>query len=294
MLAPIRYAAAIARIQTAATLIGVPVDRLLATVGGQEDSGRRLRLWVSDGFDRLSVFASAPTGTRRATLFAAAGDDAVMASAIPALSERSGQLFVEVETDHESQQLAIEAHALGRGIVDNDLALLRTVAPAGDAAHDILARRAAELAVGGRSAGVWARFEPPATRQWGLHVSLAESATLARDALGDAAAALGITPPQRKMMMTIHPLFAADSAAVATLRLGPGLVYPELTVTYHSVAFEPVIRMLIGLHPGVDHASRLGAVAGACGAERAAAMSIQFRDREPMAMRIAFDLDQGA
>jgi hypothetical protein len=63
-------------------------------------------------------------------------------------------------------------------------------------------------------------------------------------------------------------------------------------VTYHDVAFEPVIRILIGIHPGVDHASRLGAVAGACNAERAAALAIQLRDREPLGLRVAFDLDQ--
>jgi hypothetical protein len=94
------------------------------------------------------------------------------------------------------------------------------------------------------------------------------------------------------LLAVLHPLLGEHSPAVATLRIGPGVVYPELTVTYHDVAFEPVIRILIGIHPGVDHASRLGAVAGACNAERAAALAIQLRDREPLGLRVAFDLDQ--
>jgi hypothetical protein len=298
MLSPLTYAAAIARIQTVGSLLGVPVDRLLAAVGGQEDGrGRRLRLWVGDDFQALAVFGAAPTGARRAELFAAAGGDPVVASGLAALGERSGELFVEIETRGGGEQLAVEAHALGRGAIDDDLALLRAIAPAGDAAHTTLAARAAQLAIGGRSAGVSARFETPATRQWSLHVGLAESVTLARDALVDTAAALAITAAQRNLLAALHPILAGGRGtgpAVATLRLGTGVVYPELVVTYHGVAFEPVIRILIGIHPGVDHATRLGTVAGACHAERAAALSIHLRDREPMGLRVAFDLDQGA
>ena len=292
MRAPLSYAAAIARTQTIGTLLGVAVERLLEAVGDLEDGReRRLRVWVSDGFDRLSVLAAAPTASRHASLLAAAGGDALVASAIPVLGQRPGQLFVELEAGG-GPELAIEIQGLGRGSIDDDLRLLRSMAPVGDAAHTALARLAAELATGGRSAGIAVRFEPPGTRQWMLHVSLAASVELAAAALSRVAAAAGITPAQRNLLAVLHPLLGEHSPAVATLRIGPGVVYPELTVTYHDVAFEPVIRILIGIHPGVDHASRLGAVAGACNAERAAALAIQLRDREPLGLRVAFDLDQ--
>jgi hypothetical protein len=298
MLSPLTYAASIARIQSVGSLLGVPVDRLLQTVGSQEDGrGRRLRLWVGDDFATVAVFGAAPGGERRADLFAAAGGDPVAAAALPALADRPGQLFVEVESHGPGQQIAVEAHALGRAALEDDLALLRHVAPVGDAAHAALAARAAELALGGRSAGVGARFEAPATRQWSLHVALAESVTLAAGALVEAAGALSITAAQRNLVAAIHPVLAGSRGsgpAVATLRLGPGIVYPELIVTYHGLAFEPVIRILIGIHPGVDHASRLGAVAGACHAERVAALSVHLRDREPVGLRVGFDLDQAA
>lgn len=291
MLDTISYAAAIARIQTVGTLLGVSVDRLLASVGENKDgSAQRLRVWISDGFDRVAVFAAAPGGARRAERFGE-NSDAVLASAIPALDARPGQLFVELETDPAG--LAVEVQALGRGAIDDDLARLRSVAPVGDATHAVLAQRAAELAVGGRSAGLSARFEPPATRQWALHVALADALPVARDALSRVASGLGVTAPQRNLIAALHPVLGARSAAVATLRMGPGLVYPELVVTYHDVAFEPVIRILIGIHPGVDVARRLGSVAGACNAERAAALAIHLRDREPVGLRIAFDLEQG-
>lgn len=293
MLSPVTYAAAIGRIHAVGSLVRVSVDRMVAALGRLQDGrGRRFRVWVPDDFSRVAVLATAPDHVSRTGVLDPAPQDAALSEAPAILVERQGELYVELAATAADERLAITVHALGRGRVDDDLAMLYRLAHADNDVASALADRARSLGVDGWSAGVSVGFEPPDRRRWSMHVALGTSAA-ARDAFVETATALAITTAQRNLLTSIHPMLAKNSA-VATLHMSADRVERELTVTYHDIPFESVLRILIGIHPGVDHASRLGEIAGACGAERAAALSVELRDREPIGLRVGFDLELSA
>jgi len=230
-----------------------------------------------DGVDRLLGLVRAHQPEQAERLAALAGAE-------------TGEVNLELETvPGDVDGLTVTVHALGRRRLDDDLARL---AGFGVPAASVGELRELAMTLGGddRLIGLGDRAGSDGTR-WSLQVAhhnrdAAERAAT-RGRLDAAAAALAATDAQRHLVEALHDVFAGGRDSYALLRVDRGGVARELGVMWSGVAWEHVVRMMIGFHPGTDAAARLGELAGAFDADVASAVELVLGPTEPPRMRVA-------
>ncbi len=255
---------------------------------------------VPETFDRIAVatpVARAGSAVERVRALSAVADPEQPGRLDRLFGAETTELYVELESvPADDRKLAVSVQGFGVRALDADLGHLGAVAGAG--AEVLSALRAAAVHLGGDGELVGlADRGGPAGPAWTLHIrqpnrgDAARAATRAR--LDDAAAALGVTGPQRNVVQGLHDVFAHDADSFAWVRLRPDGLAPELGVIWSGVAWEHVVRVAIGLYPGSECAKRLGELAGAFDSPAAAAVELVLGPSEPPRMRVAATIQRG-
>lgn len=276
-----RYSRALARLGAVAELLSVAAGEVFALAGlFGAGLGRRARIAIDGRFERLSLLSALPKEPERSQLLAElARRDRLFGERCPRWLDRGDAGFVEIEQGRPELGLAVIA--TGDRPLERDLEMLRDHTHAGGAVD-----RAATLLAGlGPIAEVIDRFRPPAHHSW----QLAGRADLA--ALEPLAESLGVRPTQRTLLEDVHPLLGGHGQARVAIRIGPGVVYPELQLGYREVEVERLIRLLVGLEINRDPGDNLGRFFGALGVrDRAPLVELTLAGDGPPRIRIAVEL----
>lgn len=279
----------LARLGVVAELLSVPAGELLAIAalcGG--GLGRFARISIDGRFERLSLLSALPLEPDRGHLLAElARRDHLFGERIEAWLERGDESYVELEQGGGDVALAVVT--TGRRPLAADLDSLRARTHAGAAVD-----RLAELLAGLRESVMLVdRFRPPAHHSWELAARLDGDAD-DHAVLEPLAAALGIAAPQRGLLADMHPILARRRGVIVGVRAGPGLVYPELHLTYRHISAELLIRLLVGLEINRDPGEPLGRFLGALGApEEASVLELVLADVAPPRLRLGVELIGG-
>jgi len=282
------------------------------------EPARFSRIAVSGDFDAISLWVRWPIdpGRQDDVLSDLVSRDRLQGSRVKDLLLRWGStLYVEYALA-PSGRVGTALHAYGLRSLADDLELLESMTHVG-AAIDRLGSLAKTLA-GDESAGLSDRYEPSGHHSWLMHAALAartrggrgspppmtgvapglpgggtrdHETTAAR--VDRTCEMLGVTMAQRVLIRDLSGVLAKTQTALGSLRVGPGVTFPELTISYRGVRFEHVVRVLQGLRPGKQLGTAVGTIAGALGSEVAHALEITLRNEEPPAMRICVDLEMG-
>ena len=270
----------LARIGGLAGLYGVDLEPLykpLSALGGA--LADRAMITVPHTFDRVAV----TTRARRPTLVGAI--EPAQLRRLDQLVPNVGDVDVELETDRGGVATMVRAPQVRPlAALSAELAALG----ASTAALEQLQRVGARL---GSPAAIADRRDSTGAVSWTVFYKHGNDDDAEREAtrarLLDAAEQLGVTVPQRSIIEGLHPVLAKEADSLALLTLGAEQTAPVLSVRWHLVRWETIIRMMLGFYPKTDAGTRLGELSGATGAEHAASMQVQFGPTEPPAMRIA-------
>lgn len=246
---------------------------------------------VPHTFDRVAVSTPIKRGADvidRVRVLADAADPAQLARFDQLASSDTRDLYAELE--HGPDGFVFSLQAFGNRHLDTDLARLADAGAATAGVREVAAMLGAEEQL----VGVVDRSDAT----WALHVrqrngSDAERAATRRR-VAAAGAALGVTNAQINAVTALHDTFAKDHDSYAFLRLGKGGLSHELGITWGGVAWEHVVRMMLGFYPGAVTAARLGELSGAFDAQVAAAVELTLLPTEPPRMRVAATLTKGA
>jgi hypothetical protein len=114
-----------------------------------------------------------------------------------------------------------------------------------------------------------------------------------RERVAAAGAALGVTQAQMNVATALHDSLAKDNDSYASVRVTKSGLSRELGITWGGVAWEHVVRMMLGFYPAADNAASLGKLSGAFDAQVAAAVELTLLPTEPPRMRVAATLTKG-
>jgi hypothetical protein len=193
------------------------------------------------------------------------------------------------ELEHGPDGFAFALQAFGNRKLDTDLTRLAAVGAGTTGAREVAVLLGGEdnlVGVTDRSGGTWTLQIRQRNRD-----DRERAAT--RERVAAAGAALGVTQAQINVATALHDSLAKDNDSYAFLRLGKSGLSRELGITWGGVAWEHVVRMMLGFYPGGDTAARLGELSGAFGAQVAAAVELTLLPTEPPRMRVAATLTKG-
>ena len=100
---------------------------------------------------------------------------------------------------------------------------------------------------------------------------------------------LGVGAPQRRLFERIHPVLAGGRRQLASIAVDAEGTQPWIGVEYGPQTWENTLRVLNGLLPGEITGKRLGAFAGATGADGVSALELILSAERPR-VRVAVDL----
>ena len=254
----------LARLGAVAELLSLAAGEMFALAGLCGDG---VRIGIDGRFETLSLTSALPAGAARGQLIAElTRRDRLFGDRCQRWLGGSDGL-VELEQGRAHLSFAL--------ITTADLEALRKNSHAGDAVD-----RAAELLDGRALTEVIDRFRPPAHHSWELAFEPGDPAPLAE--------ALEIRQSQRQLLADLASIMAPARLAI---RVGPGVLFPELHVGYRDVAVEPLIRLLVGLEIHRDPGASLGRFLGALGhRDRAPRVDLAVNADGPPRLRIAAHL----
>lgn len=250
---------ALARIGAVAELLSIAAGELFA-LAAMCNAGlqRRCEISVDGGFARLGLRSGLPAEPERSQLIAELRRrDRMFGARLGTWLAREGDNLLALTQGGGALTLGLVN--LGDHPLADDLARLREISHAGFAVD----RLAGLLDGRERCAGVIDHFRPPAHHSWELLIDLEPDAPVAP--LEALAGHLEIRDAQRGLLGDIHPILAAGGGRFA-IRVGPGVVYPELRLHYRDIDPEALIRLIAGLDIHADPGEPLGRFLGALGA----------------------------
>jgi hypothetical protein len=255
---------------------------------------------VPGAFDRLIVttpLARQGDSLARAARIAALGDPA-QTGRLDALTDAGTRaLHFEAETvPGDPRAIAISLQAFGARALDRDLPRL---AQFGVPAHATDALAAAAASLDAAYIGIADRAAPPPDdsaepeRSWTLTFEHRARDTAALGRVLATAEQLAATKAQRHVVEGLFATLAQDRETYAWLRVRPAGLDRALGIQWRGVAWEHAVRMMIGFYPNGSAPTKLGELAGAFGADAAAAVELVLGPSEPPRMRVATTLTKG-
>jgi hypothetical protein len=271
---------ALARLGAVAELLSIAAGELFALAAMcNAGLGRRAEISVDGAFERLSLRAGLPAEPERSQLVAELRRrDRMFGDRLGTWLARGDDSALELAQGDGGLTLGLRT--AGARPIGDDLARLREISHAGFAVD-----RLGEL-LDGRElcAAVVDRYRAPAHHSWELAVELGDGDDVG--ALVELARAVEIRAAQQALIADLHPILAGSGATLG-LRIGPGVVYPELAIAYRDVDPEAAIRLLVGLEIHRDPGEPLGRFLGALGTpERIATVELVVGQHPPPRLRI--------
>jgi hypothetical protein len=251
--------AALARISAVAELLSIPAGELFA-LAAMCNAGleRRAEISVDGAFEKLSLRAGLPAEPERSQLVAELRRrDRMFGSRLGTWLARGDESLLELTQGDGNLTLGLVSR--GSRPIAEDLARLREVSHAGFAVD----RLAELLADHADCAGVVDRFRPPAHHSWEVLVDIAADAGVGP--LVTLAEAAGVRRTQTALLADLHPILGAGEPSRLGVRIGPGVVYPEVRLHYRDIEPEILLRLLSGLEINLDPGESLGRFLGALG-----------------------------
>ena len=279
------------RIATLGGAYGIAVQPLLdKLVFVSEEVAAFVLVAVPHSFDRIAASTPIKRGgdviARIAPLSEAADPDQLARFEQLAASD-TRDLYAEL--DHGPDGFAFTLQAFGNRKLDTDLSRLAAVGADTTGAREVAVLLGAEdnlVGVTDRSGGTWTMHVRQRNRD-----DAERAAT--RQRVAAAGAALGVTQAQINVTAALHDTFAKDNDSYAFIRLTKTGLSRELGITWGGIAWEHVVRMMLGFYPGADTAKRLGELSGAFDSQVAAAVELTLLPTEPPRMRVAATLTKG-
>jgi hypothetical protein len=260
--------------------------------------GDYARISVDDQ-KRLSLLARWPTGQASDDLvgYIRSLGNQIQKMTLPAMVDRpAAARFVELEVRAGGKAPTVSVHAVGERALADDLAMLGKAtifkSSAANAVRDAagtLGRRSSDILID--------RAEPNAANLWlfGFRHPVGTGAQL--DASSKAALALmdqfRVVDDQRLLFERLHPDLTRAESCTITIYAGFDALLPWLSVRYPALPWDAVVPVMMELYPNGDWSDRLGAFAGAFGAQTCASFELRFRDEHPVRARVSVDWTAG-
>lgn len=246
---------------------------------------------VGDRFDRISVatqLAREPQAIAR--MRAVCGE--VQARRVERLGVDTRSVYVECDAFGGASPTT-SVQMFGKRTLDRDLALLAVEGVEPGAFEEL---RSAAVLAGTEHVGL-VDTESGGKTAWTLHIAQnnrgdeARAATKAR--VRAVAERLGLSSAAVNAADGLHDPFAKDRDSYLALTVSRELLEPALTVTWSDIAWEHVVRVMIGFYPADQTPTKLGGLSGAFGSETASAIELVLGRTEPPRMRVATILTKG-
>lgn len=247
---------------------------------------------ASDRFDRITVATQLPR-TADATARLRSVCDAAQIDRVARLGVDTQSVYLECDAVGGTSPTT-SVQMFGKRTLERDLALLALEGVPGAVIAEL--REVALLADGARHIGLFdtlAAGEPRWTVQIAQDNRDDQARARTRGRVRAIAERLGLSKAGVNAADGLHDPLAKEHDSYLALTVSRHGFEPMLSITWSAVAWEHVVRMMIGFYPGGEAPTKLGEFSGAFASEAASAIELELGRSEPPRMRVATILTKG-